>query len=77
MGASARLLRSLAHALPAVLARSRLEARLLMQRLVADQRQRLRTFALCLVRGQRRAQTTLPAELTARLLASAGSMLAP
>ena len=50
----------LARALPAVLARSRLEARLLMQRLVADQRQRLRTFALCLAQAQQRARVALP-----------------
>jgi hypothetical protein len=60
-----------------VLACSPAEARLLVQHLTRVQCQRLCTFALCLVRGQRRAQTTLPAELTARLLASAGSMLAP
>jgi hypothetical protein len=65
----------LARALPAVLARSRLKARLLMQRLVADQRQRLRTFALCLARAQRKARVPLPQDLTARLLGMAGADL--
>ena len=67
----------LAAALPAVLARSQAEARLLMQHLPRAQKQRLRTCALCLVRGQRRARATLPAELTGRIPSSAGSMLAP
>ena len=65
-------------ALPAVLARSREEARLLVQQhLDTGQRQRLRTLALCLARAQRRADVQLPLELTGRLLASAGSLLAP
>lgn len=66
----------LAAVLPAVLDRSPAEARLLVQHLAPDQRQRLRTLALCLVRTQHRVQAHLPAELTLRLLASAGSMLA-
>jgi hypothetical protein len=66
----------LAAALPAVLERSPAEARLLVQRLAARQRQRLRTFALCLVRAQRKARASLPAEVTGRILAMAGSMLA-
>ena len=66
----------LAAALHAVLERSPAEARLLVQRLAARQRQRLRTFALCLVRAQRKARASLPAEVTGRILAMAGSMLA-
>ena len=68
---------ALAGVLPAVLDRSPIEARLLVQHLEPGQRQRLRTFGLCLVRAQRRAWVALPAELTARLLAEAGSELAP
>jgi hypothetical protein len=52
---------------------SQAEARLLVRHLPQGQRQRLRTFALCLVQAQRRAGATLPAELKARLLAAAGA----
>ena len=75
MGPSACPCAPLAAVLPAALARSHAEARLLVQHLPQGQRQQLRTFALCLVRSQRRAGATLPAELTARVLAAAGSML--
>jgi hypothetical protein len=59
-----------------MLARSRLEARLLVQHLEPGQWQRLRTFALCLARAQTVA-APLPPALTARLLGTAGGMLAP
>jgi hypothetical protein len=42
-----------------------------------EKRQRLRTYALCLVRAQERAGVALPPELTALLLAEAGYELAP
>ena len=67
---------ALAVALPDVLARSPAEARLLVEHLAPGQRQRLRNFALCLVRTQKRARVALPAELMALLLAEAGSQLA-
>ena len=65
----------LASALPAVLARSQAEARLLMRHLSARQRKRLRTFALCLGRAQQQTRVALPPDLTGRRVAVAGSVL--
>jgi hypothetical protein len=62
----------LAAVLPAVLARSRLEARLLVQHLEPGQRQRLRTLALCLARAQQTAGAPLPPALTAGCWARRG-----
>ena len=68
---------ALVGALPDVVARSRAEAQLLVHHLEPEKRQRLRTYALCLVRAQERAGVALPPELTALLLAEAGYELAP
>ena len=62
---------ALGTALPAVLARSAAEAALLVGRLPAEARQRLRTGALCLVRAQRERRTALPAVLVGQVLALA------
>lgn len=60
----------LGSALPAVLARSDFEARLLVAHLPFEERQRLRTLALCLARAQRSGQLVqLPTTLNWRLLA--------
>jgi hypothetical protein len=64
-----------ARALPTVLARSRAEARLLVQHLAVGQREQLRTFALCLARTQQTEGAPLPPDLTAHLLADAGQAL--
>ena len=58
-------------ALPAVLARSEAEAALLVGRLPAETRQRLRIGALCLGRAQREHQIELPAALVGQVLALA------
>ena len=58
-------------ALPAVLARSVTEAALLVGRLPAEVRARLRTGALCLGRAQRERRTELPAALVGQVLALA------
>ena len=58
-------------ALPAVLARSAAEAGLLVARLPAETRQRLRTGALCLGRAQREHRVELPAALVGQVLALA------
>ena len=62
---------ALGAALPAVLARSAAEAVLLVGRLPAGVRRRLRTGALCLGRAQRECSTQLPAGLAGRALALA------
>ena len=62
---------ALAAALPAVLARSAAEAALLVGRLPAEVRQRLRTGALCLARAQRKHHAELPAVLLGQVLALA------
>ena len=54
--------------LPAALAHSPEQARLLVQHLPAADAQRLRLFALCLARAQRRAGVRLPSEMLAQLL---------
>ena len=59
----------LGRALPAVLARSDAEAALLVQRLPADDAQRLRLAALCVGRVQRRRHVFLPAPLVRAILA--------
>ena len=64
---------ALVSALPAVVARSRAEARLLVQHLTTEQWLRLRTLALCVARAQHRAGVSLPADLIASLLASAAA----
>ncbi|KAL4435608.1 hypothetical protein ABPG77_002571 [Micractinium sp. CCAP 211/92] len=58
-------------ALPTVLARSEQEAAALVRHLPEDDRQRLRTCALCLARVQRRARAQLPIPLAHTLLAAA------
>lgn len=58
----------LGRALPAVLARSDAEAALLVARLPDSDRARLRTFALCLHRCQRRVRVQLPPVLLHRIL---------
>ena len=55
--------------LPAVLARSQAEAALLVARLPAADRARLRTFALCLNRLQRQLGVALPGAVAGRILA--------
>ena len=62
---------SLGAALPTVLARSSAEGALLVGRLPAEARQRLRTGALCLVRAQREHGIELPAALVGQVLALA------
>jgi len=60
----------LGSALPAVLARSDFEARMLVAHLPPHERRRLRTLALCLARAQRSGQLPLlPTSLNLRLLA--------
>lgn len=65
--------------LPAVLARSKAEAALLVRHLPADDRERLRTAALCLARAQRVSGLPLPAEHLGRImaLALAGKQASP
>lgn len=60
---------SLGRALPAVLERSSREAALLVRHLLPADKERLRTWALTLVRLQRRLAISLPAELCGRLAA--------
>ena len=60
-------------ALPAVLARSTTEARLLVQHLSPMDRQRLRVLALCLGRAQRGLPTPLPAPILWHILAIAAT----
>ena len=62
---------ALGTALPAVLARSAAEAALLVGRLSAEVRQRLRTGALCMVRAQRVYEIELPVALVGQVLALA------
>ena len=64
-------------ALPAVLARSEAEAGLLVRRLPAEERQRLRTAALCLERAQRRLGVELPGAVVGRVLALAAGPATP
>lgn len=59
----------LASSLPDVLARSPLEAAMLVAHLPADERSRLRTAALCLHRAQADFQVALPQPLVWRILA--------
>ena len=54
-----------------MLARSEAEAALLLSRLPAEVRERLRTSALCLVRAQREHDIELPAALVGQVLALA------
>ena len=58
-------------ALPAVLARSAVEAALLVGRMSSEERQRLRTGALCLGRAQRVLGVELPVVLVSEVLALA------
>ena len=64
---------ALGGALPAVLARSVAEAALLVGRLPAEVRQRLRTVGLCLVRAQRVHKIELPPALVGQVLALAAA----
>ena len=64
----------LAAVLPVVHARSLAEAWLLVQHLMAHQRQQLYTFAVCLVHT---AVVVLPPDLVARLLVLAGEASMP
>ena len=59
----------LAAALPAVMERSEDEAGYLVAHLTVDDRRRLRTAALCLLRAQRAAGIELPTDLVRRMLA--------
>lgn len=63
----------LAPALPAVVARSEAEARLLVARLPQTTRRRLQTAALCLAREQRCSGVELPLPLARRVLALAAA----
>jgi hypothetical protein len=63
----------LGRALPAALDRSEAEARRIVQRLPGAEAQRLRVFALCLERSQRRLGIQLPSPLVGTLLALAAA----
>ena len=60
---------NLAQALPAALAHSPAQARQLVRLLTDNERARLRTFALCLARLQRRLRIPLPGPLAGKLMA--------
>ena len=61
--------RGLGRVLPAALKCSAAQAAQVARRLPAADAQRLRTFALCLARAQRRTRVALPAEVAGRLAA--------
>lgn len=66
---------ALAAAFPAVLARSPMQARLLVAHLLPADAARLRTLALCMARVQRRQGAPVPLPILHAILAQAGTLL--